>query len=1508
MKRTITAILFILVFSAPRLRADHIIGSDISYRCIRDSVFEVIYNFYRDCNGCFVLGQSPKCGTSENCNSSQTAPTSLSVIGTGTSCSRTLTLSMTRTSIIDITKTCASEKSRCAQPCNGSYPYGIEKHTFKGTLDLRQAMRAGCCDFTISIMLYVRSVGITTGQSGNTFYTWCDINACRAPCNNSPVLTNDPVAIICCNQPYQFNNGAVDSTDRDSLSFHMAGSYRSQGTLANYKSPLTPADPVPVWKGASGRAATNPNAKPPIGMYCDSITGDLIFTPAGDCPWVGIIVMEIKEWRKDKNGRPQIIGITRRDMQFIATNCGPNNPPEVQGPYSYEVCEEEELCFNIATKDVQFTPHQKVADTVQLSWNRGIPGATFTITNPNAREKTGKFCWKPKTGQASDILYTFTAIARDNNCPTPGTTIRSFRIRVKPRSEATRKYTLLDCGRLVMASTPGSKMRGNPLYTWEIRDSLNSKLVYRRINKARDTFQFKAGGKYLVNHLINSSITNCITAYIDTVIIPPVLMADLGKDTFACYGTTWQFSPVITNGTPGYRYRWSTPRDHNPSDTDALFTMRITTDTAVAVLVTDSKGCFDDDTLKFLVKPLPWVSAGPDERICTYERTTFKADHTDTLTMKYLWTPGQDTAGQITVHKAGKYILRIQEPEWGCYGLDTVELFVNDTVIAIAGPDLSICNRDTVTLNATHKPAFQTPNYTWTDLKAPRVLGTNKQYKIVPPVDICHELFVRVTEAGHTCEHRDTMCIKVKPLPDLRVSVPMRCYDYGDLNLGLESGLFAKYGNDVVYKCRTTPSLVEQVGNSYFYRTSKINNNDLQGGRNKVDRIIAEYTDPKTGCFNKDSFNVTIQGNPIVQLNNRIYCQDKGCALLDSSIIRPKVKTGSVYNWNVVKAPSGIDRSSLINDLNFGTGLPANWEFCFGDVTEDHYSGEYTLAFFIQDAISGCFTRDTTIINIVPEPKAEITSLPTVCINDTAINLNQFVELNGKPGPTDGRWFAVSLNGDRFDSKLAGAVKNGNMFDPSQGDGAWEFRFQHTATGCYTADSGVLIVKQLPRVGMPADMRVCSTDPPINLAPTLISPPGGNGVWSGKRLSGTGNSIFTPGSDETATVEGPYNLVYSYTDPFGCKTKDSFEILVQSAPSIDITTPGPGNICDDKTLALDATLKWSPGVQWITRGDGSFSAQALSTVYTPGSTDKTSGSVWLRIGNQLPPNNVCPAVADSIQLFIHPYPQPDFSGDKLQDCEPMTVNFTRSEASSIPMSSLSFDWDFGNGQTSTDANPAAVKYANWGSFNVRLVVNNTAGNCSTAVNKPAYIEVWPVPVAGFRSDPTFYTTIALPKFQFFNQSTIADQSVLRYEWNFGTGNPNDTSRRRDPAFSYGKDTATYDVRLIAISDKGCRDTIVRQVKIGPDIIVFVPNAFTPDASGPTGNDRFTAYVQNFKTFRMTVYNRWGEKLYETTDASAGWDGKANGVLCQQEVYSYLIEVTSYEDKLYKFTGTLTLLR
>jgi len=125
-------------------------------------VYDITFNFYRDCNGCYVLGQTPRCGTSENCGSSATAPTSLSVqCITPGKVGSAGTVTMTRTSIVDITTTCTNEKSRCEQPCNGTFPHGIEKHTFEGRIDLRSNISSGCCDFEISVLLFVRNVGIT---------------------------------------------------------------------------------------------------------------------------------------------------------------------------------------------------------------------------------------------------------------------------------------------------------------------------------------------------------------------------------------------------------------------------------------------------------------------------------------------------------------------------------------------------------------------------------------------------------------------------------------------------------------------------------------------------------------------------------------------------------------------------------------------------------------------------------------------------------------------------------------------------------------------------------------------------------------------------------------------------------------------------------------------------------------------------------------------------------------------------------------------------------------------------------------------------------------------------------------------------------------------------------------------------------------------------------------------------------------------------------------------------
>jgi PKD repeat protein len=101
----------------------------------------------------------------------------------------------------------------------------------------------------------------------------------------------------------------------------------------------------------------------------------------------------------------------------------------------------------------------------------------------------------------------------------------------------------------------------------------------------------------------------------------------------------------------------------------------------------------------------------------------------------------------------------------------------------------------------------------------------------------------------------------------------------------------------------------------------------------------------------------------------------------------------------------------------------------------------------------------------------------------------------------------------------------------------------------------------------------------------------------------------------------------------------------------------------------------------------------------------------------------------------------------------------------------------------------------------------------------------------FYTDPT-NTTVALPKFKMFNQSTVTASPFnpsLRYLWDFGVPTlADDTSTAKNTQYSYGKDTATYQISLIVTTDKGCKDTAYKTVHIGPDIIVFIPDVFTPD--------------------------------------------------------------------------------
>jgi hypothetical protein len=404
--------------------ASHILGAEITYRCVSNLKFEVTFKFYRDCRG--VPFANPTNETKVKCP------------GGGPS----QTISLTLKSVRDISQVCDTVTNRC-NPANTTISFeGMEEHVFVGTVDFNAApystIKNGCCQVIFETGQCCRNGAINTGPAGN-FYSYAMLDLCLAPTNSSPIYTVSPVGYLCCNQPASLHNGISDAIDHDSLSCSFADPLGDYTSKLSYNADHSYQRPFSAyWLPPLKYPYVNKNSNPPMGIYLDPRNGEIVFTPT-KCDEVTVAVLEFKEWRKDSTGQYHLIGITRRDMQYLTKTCPGNNPPKItNSKFSYETFAGQELCFDVTTDDVVFIPPPPAPkpppDSVRLEWNRGIPGATFTIINKDSLHESGRFCWTPDSTLVSSLPYDFVATARDNYCPRNARTSFTFSIYVKQKN------------------------------------------------------------------------------------------------------------------------------------------------------------------------------------------------------------------------------------------------------------------------------------------------------------------------------------------------------------------------------------------------------------------------------------------------------------------------------------------------------------------------------------------------------------------------------------------------------------------------------------------------------------------------------------------------------------------------------------------------------------------------------------------------------------------------------------------------------------------------------------------------------------------------------------------------------------------------------------------------------------------------------------------------------------------------------------------------------------------
>ncbi len=123
---------------------------------------------------------------------------------------------------------------------------------------------------------------------------------------------------------------------------------------------------------------------------------------------------------------------------------------------------------------------------------------------------------------------------------------------------------------------------------------------------------------------------------------------------------------------------------------------------------------------------------------------------------------------------------------------------------------------------------------------------------------------------------------------------------------------------------------------------------------------------------------------------------------------------------------------------------------------------------------------------------------------------------------------------------------------------------------------------------------------------------------------------------------------------------------------------------------------------------------------------------------------------------------------------------------------------------------------------------------------------------------------------------------------------------------YVKAGDAYELTLINVF--GCKDEFSVDVKLDYDCAdpIYVPNAFTPDGDGI--NDVFKPIMPDVKLKTFTVYNRWGELIFETTDVNEGWDGTYLRVNAKSDMYIWRMEyVDKYNRELVE-EGKVNLLR
>ncbi len=384
------------------------------------------------------------------------------------------------------------------------------------------------------------------------------------------------------------------------------------------------------------------------------------------------------------------------------------------------------------------------------------------------------------------------------------------------------------------------------------------------------------------------------------------------------------------------------------------------------------------------------------------------------------------------------------------------------------------------------------------------------------------------------------------------------------------------------------------------------------------------------------------------------------------------------------------------------------------------------------------------------------------------------------------------------------------------------------------------------------------------------------------------------GASQTVTPAASTSYTVYAENESGCLSP-SATINVTVRPPLTGTISPVATICPGFNTDLTATVVGGLGAPYTytwSSGNTSSGAGSNTINVSPGAT--TTYTVTIEDNCESTP------LVMTTNVVVSPLPVPSVNVLNPVQCEPAIfdiVNTTDPAMSQFTYWLVGGEQAFVNQDTITTAEMWA------GEYDLQLIVTSFAG-CIDSLTWIELLSVDPKPVADFKYTPN-------PVLMFNTQVKFTNYSFngYTYQWFFEDGMPSQSTQTNvDVMFPDGIQ-GRYDVMLITTSELGCVDTMEHELIVYPEVLIYAPNAFTPD--GDEHNQSWRVYMEGIDIydFELLIYNRWGELIWESNDVEVGWDGTYGGQIVEQGMYTWVIRTKDLmNDAKYTYEGHVSVLK